>query len=79
MEQKRHAILQNYIMMYMVLIVYHHVLHRMMLTMAFCFFQLPVLRCTSSLCSVLGSCSKYLSCNHCIKCSDCLLEIKITE
>lgn len=37
MKQKRHATLQNYIMIYMVLIVYHHVLHMLMLNMAFCF------------------------------------------
>lgn len=36
-NKKRHAILQNYIMTYMVLIVYHHMLHMLMFIMAFCF------------------------------------------
>lgn len=48
MEQKRHAILQNYIMMYMVLIVYHHMLHRMMLTMAFCFVLFFLTACAKT-------------------------------
>lgn len=37
MEQKRHAMLQNYITMYMVLIVNNYMLHRIMLTTIFCF------------------------------------------
>lgn len=72
MKQKRHAILQNYIKIYMVLIVYHHMLHMLMFIMAFCFFNFLCYN-TSNSCSVLGQC---ISCSHYIKCSDCLLKIK---
>ncbi len=74
-EQKRHAILQNYITMYMVLIVYHHMLQRMMLTMFFLTTCVKThkqhMLCTWTMLTV--------SLAQPLQCSDCLFEIKITK